>query len=439
MSTIEKPQSASSSSLGARVQSLRLPDRRGGATSYAWAACYIAVAVALYLGYRQWFVVPGQIAEIRRQAEQLAATAPKADSRGARSTLNSSASGVTRQAGPIGEVALEAKGYIIPAHQILVSPKVSGMVVTLNLEEGMRVQEGDILAVLEKIEYQADFDRAQANVALAQQRLNELENGNRPEEIAQAEAELNESQSMLNKAEADWKRAQDLRTQNVIPPQDYDLAKSSFLSAQSRLEKLKNMAMLMRLGARLERREQARAELQQAQAELAKAEWRLGNCTIRAPISGTILKKNAEEGNIVNPIAFNGSFSLCEMADLSDLEVELNIQERDISRVKQGQNCRVRAEAYPERVYTGVVDRLMPIADRAKGAVPVRVKLTIPQDEEGVYLKPEMGAIVTFLNTAVSESKPGDKAKETTATTILPDIEKSKVTPIKVVRPDQKS
>ena len=78
---------------------------------------------------------------------------------------------------------------------------------------------------------------------------------------------------------------------------------------------------------------------------LTKAEWRLGNCTIRAPISGTILKKNAEEGNIVNPIAFNGSFSLCEMADLADLEVDLNIQERDISAVKVGQKCRVRAEA----------------------------------------------------------------------------------------------
>jgi HlyD family secretion protein len=168
---------------------------------------------------------------------------------------------------------------------------------------------------------------------------------------------------------------------------------------------------LMRIGPREERKEQARAELKQAEAELAKAEWRLGNCTIRAPISGTILKKNAEEGNIVNPIAFNGSYSLCDMADLSDLEIDLNIQERDISRVRQGQECRVRAEAYPERVYDGVVDRLMPIADRAKGAVPVRVKVTVPQDEEGVYLKPEMGAIVTFLNRQVAESTVEEKNK----------------------------
>ena len=86
------------------------------------------------------------------------------------------------------------------------------------------------------------------------------------------------------------------------------------------------------------------------------------------------------------------------MADLSDLEVELNIQERDISAVKVGQKCRVRTKAWPDRVYEGVVSRLMPIADRGKGAVPVRVKLSIPAEEEGVYLKPEMEATVTFLN-----------------------------------------
>ncbi|MCO6456426.1 MAG: efflux RND transporter periplasmic adaptor subunit [Pirellulaceae bacterium] len=137
---------------------------------------------------------------------------------------------------------------------------------------------------------------------------------------------------------------------------------------------------------------------------MIKAQWRLDNCTIRAPVSGTILRKNAEEGNIVNPVAFNGSYSLCEMADLADLEVELNIQERDIARVFRNQRCEVRAEAFPDRVYQGFVSRLMPIADRAKGAVPVRVKLNVPKDEEGVYLKPEMGAIVAFFAESVPEA-----------------------------------
>ena len=135
----------------------------------------------------------------------------------------------------------------------------------------------------------------------------------------------------------------------------------------------------------------------QAEADLVTAEWNLSNCTVRAPITGTILTKKAEEGNIVNPIAFNISASLCDMADLSDLEVDLTIQERDVARVFKDQRCKLHAEAFPERIYEGHVSRLMPIADRAKGAVPVRVKLAVPKGEEGRYLKPEMGAVVSFL------------------------------------------
>jgi HlyD family secretion protein len=149
----------------------------------------------------------------------------------------------------------------------------------------------------------------------------------------------------------------------------------------------------------------ARAQVQQSEAELAKAKWKLDNCTIHAPISGTILKKNAEEGNIVNPIAFNGSFSLCDMADLANLEVDLSIQERDIAQIFPGQKCKIRAEAFPNRVYQGVVSRLMPIADRAKGAIPVRVQVVVPAEEEGVYLKPEMGVIVSFLTRGSADAK----------------------------------
>jgi len=193
-----------------------------------------------------------------------------------------------------------------------------------------------------------------------------------------------------------------------LSQQDFELAQSRYQAMQRRVERLRYALRLMEEGAREERRLMVRAEVQQAEAELAKAQWRLDNCTIRAPISGTILKKNAEEGNIVNPIAFNGSFSICDMADLSDLEIELTIQERDISRVFLGQQCKIRTEAYPDREYQGAVSRLMPIADRAKGAIPVRVKVSVPAEEEGVYLKPEMGATVSFLKgkTGGAPAKP---------------------------------
>jgi multidrug resistance efflux pump len=312
-------------------------------------------------------------------------------------SVGASASAPAALVAKAGSIALESKGYIIPAHQILVSPEVSGRIMKLNVEEGRRVAQGEVLAEIETVQYQADYDRAAATLEVARHRLSELENGSRPEEIKQAEAELAEVEAKLPQLEAQWKRNADLRANRSISLEEYELSESEYQATQRRADRLKYALELLREGPRVERINAARSEVRQCEADLEKARWRLNNCQIRAPISGTILRKAAEEGNIVNPVAFNGSFSLCEMADLSDLEVELDIQERDIAQVSIGQRCEVRAEAWPDRVYRGVVSRLMPIADRAKGAVPVRVKLTVPAAEEGVYLKPEMGAVVAFL------------------------------------------
>jgi multidrug resistance efflux pump len=228
----------------------------------------------------------------------------------------------------------------------------------------------------------------------------ELENGNRKEEIAQAEAELQEAQAQRSQLHAEWQRITQLHKGGMTTQSEYDLAEANFKATDRRVERLQKGYDLMVAGPRQERIAAARGDLALAKAELAKSKWKLDNCTIKAPISGTILIKRAEEGNIVNPIVMNGSYSLCEMADLSDLEVELKIQERDVSKIYKGQTCRIRAEAWPDRVYEGYVSRLMPIADRGQGAVPVRVKIKVPPDEEGVYLKPEMGAVVTFLKGA---------------------------------------
>lgn len=378
----------------------RLPDRRTPwAKIIGWPIALVLLILGGWWGY-QTFLAPQADDDQSPSAvaPDKSGDAPQNAPAGSPSDLTTTRRPPLPAAAAPGEVVLEAKGYIIPRQQILVSPKVSGMILQLDVEEGRRVAKGDVLAVLESTEYQAEFDRSKANVRLMREKLRELENGARPEEIQQAEAELRENEAMLVQLEADWRRTDELRKANSVTEQEFELAESKYLAQKERVERLRVALALWKLGPREERIEVAKAELSQAEAELVKAEWRLGNCTIRAPISGTILKKNAEEGNIVNPIAFNGSFSICEMADLSDLEVDLNIGERDISVVKVGQKCRVRTDAWPDRVYEGVVSRLMPIADRAKAAVPVRVKISVPAEEEGQYLKPEMGAIVTFLN-----------------------------------------
>jgi RND family efflux transporter MFP subunit len=335
--------------LSERVRSLRLPvqpaEHRGGGQRIAWVLCVllcIALGVLAFLYFRHPFdsLIEKQAEPPKPAASQNAAAAPaeKASS---------------------GEFALQAKGYIITTHQILVSPKVSGMIVKLNIIESQRVKKSDVLAELEDTLYRAERDRAQAN--------------------------LMQAKAHLTRCKSDHARAETLLPTKSMSQSDFDLSKSNL--------------------------EEALAAEKLAQAELDKAEWQLSNCIIRAPVSGTILKKNAEEGSLVNPIAMQGFFSLCEMADLSDLEVDLTIQERDISRIYKGQQCKIRAEAYPDRVYDGFVSRLMPTADRAKGAIPVRVKVNVPTEEEGVYLKPEMGALVSFLKNADAESEKKDAAE----------------------------
>lgn len=398
--------------LGDRVKSLslaNLPERQNMLwTNLAWLGGIVAAAVAAWYYFSGSSVAKTDVepASARSAKESTEAKPPASETvvrrpvesapppRAATPSFTSSAAPAPSKR----DVVLEAKGYIIPAHQILVSPKVTGMIVQFNVEEGRHFNKGDVLAVLESTDYAADLRRAEANVRLMRERLRELTNGNRPEEIKEAEADLQEAHAQLPQLEAEYKRTAELRRRSSATQQDFEIAESKYNAQFRRVQKLEYALKLMQLGPREERIEIAKAELAQAEADVAKAQWRLGNCTIVAPVTGTILKKNAEEGNVVNPGAMNGSFSLCDMADLADLEVELFIQERDISVVQVGQQCRVRAEAYPERIYQGVVDRLMPIADRGKGAIPVRVKLRVPPEEQGRYLKPEMGAIVTFLN-----------------------------------------
>ncbi len=385
-----------------RVQSLRLPGRADAAGASAgggwlpWALCLLlalstaSLAARVYSGH-----VPAPDSTATAPTPSTTSATPNGDS-GAKVTATS---GAPRPAEPaVGATVLESKGYIIAAHQIQVSPiEVGGRVVELYVEEGKRFKKGDVLAVLDKTMYEAELNEARAALASAQERYLELERGFRPQEKEQARNELAESEAQMRQAYAEFKRAQELKGTGLSAA-EYDQAESQYRMLEQRVNRLKKALELMQLGPREERIAAAKGDVEAAKARLRKAEWRLENCTIRAPIDGTILTKKAELGNLVNPLAFAASSgSVCEMADLSDLEVELDITERDIAKVSKGMPCKVRAEAYPDRVYEGVLDRLMPIANRAKGALPVRVKVRVPKEEEGVFLKPEMGAVVAFL------------------------------------------
>lgn len=426
--------SESRGSIDDRVRSLKIAkadrlDSRKGSSWFPWLLSIVLACVCGWLLFRDQellarfgFVTPSDSAAIEssdakasglseRDPGRVLTTSPTASptelkseeksltksTRSANSTLQNSASSESNSR-PVASnpIALESRGYVIAKHQILVSPQVSGRIMSLNIEEGRRVVKGEVLAEIERTEYQADAEQTRGILMRNKAELSELETGARPQEIAGAVADLQEQEEQIVQLESQYRRLKEALKTNSVSMTEFEQAQSSLFSTRKRVEKLRQSLDMLKEGPRKERIEMARAAVIQAEANLTKSLWRLENCTLRAPISGTILKKNAEEGNLVNPVAFSGSTSVCDIADLSDLEIDLNIQERDVSKVFVNQQCEVRSEAFPKRVYKATVSRLMPIADRAKGAVPVRVAVRVPEEEQGVYLKPEMSAIVVF-------------------------------------------
>jgi HlyD family secretion protein len=405
----EATPSRNGSNLSDRVRSLRLSDKSqsgGGSRGSVipWTLCALLVLVTAAFGYRAYMVAP-VVTE-----SSPAADAPKSPSAPGSGTASSSASS--------GDLALEVKGFVAPIHQIQVSPKISGQLVWLHdkFEEGAIFQKGDVLAKIEAVEYQSDYDHAKANLAAAEQRCKEQETGNRPQEIAQAKADLEEQKANLEQLRLDLKRNVQLASTSAAAARDYELAKYSFDAMDRRVARLQSAYELMVEGARSERKLAAKADVEQAKADLAKAEWRLKNTEIVAPVTGTILKKQAELGNLVNPSAFsNGlSASLCDMADLTQLEIEVKVLERDRTSVFVGQKCWIMPEAFQRddafrkdhpRGYEGVISRILPAADRSANAILVRVKVLFSDEEVRLYKKegkwsyfsPDMSATVSFL------------------------------------------
>jgi multidrug resistance efflux pump len=399
MTTINELKHASvengAASLNDRVRSLRLSQQPAApprAAILPWALCAILLLTTTAFGYR---------------AYRTGALAPTPASPTANEPAPLPAATTSAAVAESGEVVLQAKGYVVPAHQVQVSPKVGGTIVQLHerFEEGRFFRVGEVLAQLEKDDFQAEYDHAVAARDAAEQRYQESLSS-RPEEIEAARNELKESEATLEQLDRDLRRSERLIGTHALSPKEYEQTKFPRDAMKRRVDRLRFALKLMELGPRKERQRAARADWEAAKADVAKAKCRLDDCDIKAPISGHILTKKAEKGNVVNPLAFSISASLCEMADLGDLEIDLSIQERDIARVEKGQLCTVMPEAFQNhepfrklhpRGYGASVIRLMPIADRSKGAINVRVKVEkIPENEIGKILKPEMSVLVSF-------------------------------------------
>jgi HlyD family secretion protein len=381
-------------SLKDRVRELQLsnrldgvkPAKSGSATAWLpWLLCFLMAVAWGGFGIRYY------------RNSVATATAPAAD--GAQSS-KSTAMGGGKEVGA-GEIVLESKGYLIPSHSIAVSPiDVAGRVTVLEIEEGKPFKEGDVLAKIDSTRYFADLKEAEAQLANAQAKLSEIETST-PHEIRQAECELAEARAQRDEALVVLETYK-ATVSGATAKLDIAQASKKLEAAAEHVKVLETKLSIVRDRPRQERIIAARRDLEAAQARLAKAKWSFDNCTILSPVTGIILTKKAEIGSLINPVVGGVSTSLCEIADLSQLEVDLEIQERDVAKLKINMVCRVRPDAYPSRTYDGFVERIMPIANRARGIIPVRVRVVFPHkddpnEKQGTYLKPEMGVSVTFI------------------------------------------
>jgi HlyD family secretion protein len=303
---------------------------------------------------------------------------------------------VEPEAAPQGREVLIASGYVVAHHKHELGSKVMGKVEWIGVEQGDFVRRGELLVKLEDREYRAQVGQAKAALSLAEARLAELEAGSRPEEVARSEAELNRALADLEDARVELARLEQLLDGGVVPEQQADSARARYEMATAAAEVARKSYDLLRLGPRDEQIEQARAEVARARAALEYAETMLDATEIRAPITGTVLYRIAEIGEMITTSFAGGGgakSAVLALADLNDLQVELDISQTDFNRISEQQECRMVPEAYPEREYPCAIDEIAPEANRQKASIQVKVKVLEPDE----FLRPEMSAHVKFL------------------------------------------
>jgi multidrug resistance efflux pump len=286
-----------------------------------------------------------------------------------------------------GELLLHLKGTITPALEIKLSPDdVSGVLERIDFKEGDRVRAGKPLAWIRKERYQNDVNSAKAGVLAAEA------------QVDKAKTAVASAQSRVAKAEATRVRM------NL----ELERAKNNAVTAKATLDEAEANQKIAEAEMKVARTDvesseaalaAAMAEADVARARLNESQRLLDNCEVKAPINGTILTKMADKGTVVSPMSFQVAPGICSMADLSKLEVEIDVPERQITRIRPGLDCTVQADADPNRIYRGVLDRVMPIADDTKNVVKIRVKVFLRKGEEpGTFLKPKMSVVGTVYN-----------------------------------------
>jgi RND family efflux transporter MFP subunit len=263
---------------------------------------------------------------------------------------------------------LNASGYVVAQRKASVASKVTGLLVSISVEEGSRVKKGQIIAQLESDDVMAAKKQAEANLNVA--RFN----------LEQARVELQDATRSFN-------RNKELLARDFVSQAEYDASEARYKRAIAAVDA-------------------AEAAVKASEALLRAAEVSVEYTLIRAPFDAVVLTKNADVGDIVTPIsaAAEAKAAVVTIADMDSLQVEVDVSESNIGVVKMGQPCEIQLDALPESRFRGEVHMVVPTADRTKATVMVKVRFI----EKDSRILPEMSAKVAFLSRPVKleEQKP---------------------------------
>jgi RND family efflux transporter MFP subunit len=274
-------------------------------------------------------------------------------------------------AGDAAGSVLDASGYVTARRQATVSAKITGKVTEVLIEEGMRVEEGAVLARLDDTEARAQLALARAQLSVATSQEGEI-------------------QALLAQAENDYARSQELYNRQLVSAQSIDAARAQRDMLRARL---------------VANTEQVRA----ARESVRVAEVQLSNTVIRAPFGGVVVTKSAQPGEMISPISAGGGFTrtgIGTIVDMDSLEIQVDVNESFINRVAAEQPVEATLNAYPDWKIPGSVIAIIPTADRSKATVKVRIAIRA----KDARIVPDMGVRVAFL-----DPRPAAPARTTPA------------------------
>ncbi len=260
---------------------------------------------------------------------------------------------------------LNASGYVVPQRKSSVAAKATGRLVALYVEEGNKIKKDQIIAQLENEDLVASRRQALANVDVSRAGYE------------QAKAELNDAQ-------VSFERQKQLLSRELVAKSDYDTAQARYKKALAAVAS-------------------ADASIKASQAVLNGADVSLEYTRIRAPFDAVVLTKNADIGDIVTPLgaAANAKSAVVTIADMASLQVETDVSESNIEKLKPGQPCEIQLDAVPETRFPGTIHMIVPTADRSKATVMVRVSFNTIDSR----ILPEMSAKVAFLSREVKKEE----------------------------------